>query len=94
MIDGIIDFILLTVIPPIGTLILIISGIAFYQAGSNPEKFKWAKSVLISAIIGLVIVYTSWVIVNSVLNAIGIADWVGFGEGWFQITCDVKYWKN
>lgn len=92
MIDGIIDLILLKIVPPLAAVILIVSGIAFYQAGANPEKLRVARSVLMSTIIGLVIIYTSWVIVNSVLDAVGIANWVGFGEGWFQIACDIKYW--
>jgi len=89
MIDGIIDFVLLKIVPPVATLILIIGGIALYFGGASPEKFNQARSILLSAIIGLVIIYTSWIIVNSTLNAVGIADWVGFGEGWFQISCDI-----
>ena len=89
MIDGIIDFVLLKIVPPVATLILIFGGIALYQAGASPEKFNKARSILLSAIIGLVIIYTSWIVVSSTLNAVGIADWVGFGEGWFQIKCEM-----
>ncbi len=89
MIDGIIDFVLLKIVPPVATLILIFGGIALYQAGASPEKFSKARSILLSAIIGLVIIYTSWIVVNSTLTAVGIADWVGFGEGWFQIKCEM-----
>jgi len=90
MIDGIIDFVLLKVVPPVATLILIFGGVAFYQAGANPEKLSWAKKFLLGAIIGLIIIYLSWIIVNEVLNAVGVADWVGFGEGWFRINCEVE----
>jgi hypothetical protein len=90
LIDGIVDFILLTVVPPIATIILIVAGIAFYQAGASPEKFSWAKSVLTATVIGLVIIYLSWVIINFTLDAVGVADWVGFGEGWFQIKCELS----
>ena len=83
-------FILLKIVPPIGTIMLIFGGIALYQAGASPEKFNKARSILLSAIIGLVIIYTSWIIVNAVLQAVGIADWVGFGEGWFQISCGIS----
>jgi len=89
MLDGIIDFALLKIVPPLAALILIISGIAFYQAGASPEKFRWARSVFLSVIIGLVIIYTSWIVVSAVMDIVGIADWVGFGEGWFQIECEI-----
>jgi len=89
MIDAIIDFILLTVVPPIATIIFIVGGISFYLAGANPGQFEKAKSVLTAAIIGLVIIYTSWIIVNTTLTALGVADWVGFGTGWFEIKCPV-----
>jgi len=91
MIDGIVDFILLKIVPPIATIILMISGIAFYQSLGNPGKFSRAKSIFISVIIGLLIIYASWVIINEVLVKImGIADWVGFGEGWFRINCPIE----
>ena len=89
MIDGIIDFVLLKMVPLIATLILMIGGIALYTAGSSPERFKQAKDILTSVIIGLVIIYTSWIIVSTVLSAVGIASWVGFGSGWFQINCKI-----
>ena len=89
MIDSIIDFILLTIVPPIATIIFIAGGVSFYLAGANPGQFQKAKSVLTAAIIGLVIIYTSWIIVNTTLTAVGVADWVGFGKGWFEIKCPV-----
>jgi len=91
MIDGIVDFVLLKLVPPIATLILIFAGISFYFALGNPEKFRHARSVLLSVVIGLVIIYASWIIINAVMVEImGAADWVGFGEGWFRIDCPIE----
>ena len=91
MIDGIVDFVLLKLVPPIATLILIFAGMSFYFALGNPEKFRHAKSVLLSVIIGLIIIYASWIIINAVMVEImGMADWVGFGEGWFRIDCPIE----
>lgn len=91
MVDGIVDFILLKIVPPIATIMLIFAGMSFYFSLGNPEKFRHARSVLLSAIIGLVIIYASWTIINAVMVEImGTAEWVGFGEGWFRIDCTVK----
>ena len=90
MIDGALDFILLKLIPPIGTLLLIFGGISLYQAGANPERLTWSKKFLTSIIIGLLLIYMSWIIINMVFTAMGVSSWVGFGQGWFQISCEIK----
>ena len=90
MLDGIMDFILLKIVPLIAVLILMIAGIGFYRGGISPETFNWAKSILTSVIIGLVIIYAAWMIISTTLTAVGVADWVGFGEGWFQISCAIE----
>jgi len=88
--DGVIDFVLLQIVPAISTLLFIFAGLSYYQAMGTPEKLTKAKSLLFSVIIGLTIIYASWIIVNTSLSVLGVADWVGFGEGWFQIKCDLK----
>jgi hypothetical protein len=89
MIDGIVDFILLRLVPPVATIVLIAGGVSFYFASGSPERANKAKAILTSAIIGLVIIYTSWIIINEVFNMAGLASWVGFGSGWFQINCKI-----
>jgi len=98
MIDAILDFILLKFIPPLAVLIFIITGIILYQAGSNPEKTKLARTIIVSVSIGLLLIYGGWMIINSVLISIGVADWTGLAddpatpqkEGWFQIRCEIE----
>lgn len=88
--DGVIDFVLLQIVPAISTLLFIFAGLSYYQAMGTPEKLTKAKSLLFSVIIGLTIIYASWIIINTSMDVMGLADWVGFGEGWFQIKCDLK----
>lgn len=88
--DGVIDFVLLQIVPAISTLLFIFAGLSYYQAMGNPEKLTKAKSLLFSVIIGLTVIYASWIIVNTSMSVLGLAEWVGFGEGWFQIKCDLK----
>ncbi|MCD6550260.1 hypothetical protein J7K24_01815 [bacterium] len=89
MIEGAINFILIEIVPVVAVLILVVGGIILYFGGLSPSQLNQARSVLISAIIGLVIIYGAWVIVNTVLITLGIASWVGFGGGWFQIQCEI-----
>jgi hypothetical protein len=90
MVDGIIDLILLKIVPPVATILFLVGGISFYLAAGNPEHLSKAKNIMMSAVIGLVIIYTSWIIINKTLEATGVADWVGFGQGWYQIQCQIE----
>ena len=48
----IIDFILLSIIPPIAILMVVIGGAMFFLAAGNPENINRAKSLLKSVAIG------------------------------------------
>ena len=87
MLNGAINFILLKLIPPIAALIFVIGGIIFYQGGQNQQKAALAKKVLTSAVIGFALIYGSYLIINTLLTQLDVAEWTGLGN-WFQITCD------
>jgi len=96
MTDNILDFLLL---PPdgivfiIAVLMLVVGGVMFFFAGANPNALQTAKRIITSTIIGLVIIYAAFVIVGSILSAIGLADWTTeiyknwWQKGFFQINC-------
>ncbi len=86
MLDDIVDFILLKIVPLVGTIMLVVGGIMFYFAGTSPQSLSRAKSILTSAIIGLVIIYCSWLIVNTILDVLGVAEWTGL-ENWWEFSC-------
>jgi len=91
MIDGIFDFVLTYIVPPIAVLMIVVGGIMFYFAGGNPELLSRGKSLIKSVIIGLFIVYGSFMIVGFLLNVVGAADRNPIKEVWqngvFTINC-------
>jgi hypothetical protein len=89
MLDTIIDFVLFYIIFPLATLLLIIGGGMFVLSAGNPQKINNAKSILFSTIFGLVIIFSSWMLVNTFMTGIGLADWAGGGGGWYRINCPV-----
>jgi hypothetical protein len=89
MMNDILQFVLIIIIPPIATLVFIITGIMFFLAGASPEKSSKGKAILTSAIIGLVLIYGSWLIINTVLTQMGVTQWTGL-TNWFQVTCLLK----
>lgn len=60
-------------------LIFIVGGIMFLISGGNKEKIKNAKNLLIGAVIGLIIIFTSYMIIHFVVTSLGYS-----GGPWFQ----------
>ncbi len=91
MINGILKYILSTIIPPIAVLMIIIGGLMFYLSGGNPNILKKARAVLQGVIIGLFLIYGSYLIIGVVLSVLRVAEWTGLSQ-WaklnpFEINC-------
>ena len=97
MLKGIIDFFLL---PPtgivfiIGILMIVIAGSMFIYgtmiSPGDPKLVSNAQKIITSTIIGLIIVFGSWVFVNAFFLAIGVQTWTGLQGDWFTIQCDIE----
>jgi len=91
LLNNILSFILTCLAPIISGLMLIIGGFYFLAAGASPEKVTQAKSILTATIIGLVIIFASWVFLNSFMTAIGVAEPGDFLQidlrKWWEIKC-------
>lgn len=82
------------IVPTIATLLIAWGGFTFLTAGGNTQSLDKGKRILAAVVIGLVIVYASWLFVNFLFSALGVADWVGvsgFGQGTgpWQIQCGI-----
>ena len=89
MFRNIIDFVLFKLVPPVAVLMLAIGGFLFFFAGGSPGTLARAKSIITSTIIGLVIIFAAWIIINTFFVVIGVADWTNLKEGWFKIDCPI-----
>jgi hypothetical protein len=70
----------------IGSLALaffIYGGIMFMISGGSSEKVTKAKQILIGAVIGLIIVFASYMIINFIFQAMGIKANNWNQSGWF-----------
>jgi hypothetical protein len=88
---GILDFVLKIVII-VAVLMFVISGFMFLFSESVlglPTLLSRAKSIIGTTIWGLVIIFSAWIIVNTIFLLIGVADWTGLREGWFKIECPI-----
>jgi hypothetical protein len=90
MLKGISDFILFTIIPVIAVLLLTIGGVMFLISRGNPNQLSQAKAILTATIVGLVIIFAAWLIVNTLFMSIGLADWTGnLKDRWFEVQCSI-----
>lgn len=84
--NNIVDYILTCLTPITAGLMIIIGGFYLLIAGGSPTLFSKAKSIVTAVVIGLVIIMTSWIFLNTFFTYIGVATWTGLGT-WWQITC-------
>jgi hypothetical protein len=102
LITGIINFFVLPppagfgVVPLIATLLILVGGFYILIAAGRPNLQSQGKSIITAVAIGLLLVYIAWVVVNSILTFLGVAQWTGLTdnketpdiiEGWWQIQC-------
>ena len=87
LINNILNWVLFVIIPIIAPIFIVIGGIYLLIARGDPEMFSKGKNVLTAAVIGLIIVYTAWVLLSTVLTFLGVANWTGLGS-WWQIACN------
>ncbi|UZE93336.1 MAG: pilin [Candidatus Nealsonbacteria bacterium] len=98
LLNNILKFFLTCLVPIVAGLILVIGGMMFMFAYfSEPEMLagekkggpvllSQAKKTITAVVIGVVIIFSSWVFLNAFLGAIGIAKWTGLGT-WWEIKC-------
>jgi len=86
MLDRIIKFLLRYIVPVLGALMIAIGGVMYIIGQGKPEMLSRVKSLFTAIIIGLVIIYGAWLIVNLFLTTIGVAEWTGLGT-WWEIRC-------
>jgi len=90
MLDAILDFVLVNIVIPVAILMIVIAGIMFYLSSGNPANLRTANAIITATITGLFLIFGAWVLVNTFFTVIGVANWEGFGEGWFEIECEIK----
>ena len=64
--------IILGIVGSLALLMFIYGGLMFIISSGNSEKVTKAKEIIIGAVIGLVIVFTSYMIIQFTMDALGI----------------------
>ncbi len=83
--SNIINFISFNLAIPIATLLFITAGIIFLTSGGSEQKVGLARSIFINTVIGLLIIFCSWLLIDTLLKTIATGEISG---AWNQFpTC-------
>lgn len=66
-----IDFLIFTLAMPLAAIIFAWAGFLFITGGADPGKRTKAKGMMLNVVIGLVIALAAWLIVKTILLALG-----------------------
>ena len=80
-------FIVFCLTPPAAVLMILIAAF-FLIFGGNESARTAGKKIFTNTIIGLIIVYASWLIINTIIVTLasGVDGWSP--QNWYSFTCD------
>jgi len=84
---NIVNFILWNIVPPVAALMIAIGGFYFFFAEGKPEGIQKGKEIIKATLIGLVIIFAAWLIVNLFFQIIGVQQWTGLERWWIIEGC-------
>lgn len=93
---NVVDFLLIKIVPAVAVLMIVIGGFMFIMAyfelvpkgeSGGPSLLLKAKSLFTYTALGLIIIYSSWLLINLFFQVIGVANWTGLKQGWWKINC-------
>jgi len=73
MLGKIVDIIVKQIATPLATIAVIVGGILMMVSAGNPNLMSLGKKVFWSAIIGLILAWCSYLIIDTILKAIGVS---------------------
>jgi hypothetical protein len=80
--SNVINFVVFCLTPPAAALMIVISGLILIFGGSEGAR-TYGKKMLTTTVFALVIIYASWLLINTLIQLMG-----GANQGsWYQYQC-------
>lgn len=70
LIKTIIDFLLLDILSPVAIIAILFAGFKYVSAQGNPGEIKKAHDIFYYVVIGMVVAFAAWLIVNTILTTL------------------------
>ena len=79
------DFLVKWIAAPLAVVAISVGAVFMLIGGSSPNLYDTGKKIVRTAIIGLFLVFASWLIIDLILHAVGYSN----ADNWWQlnITC-------
>lgn len=96
---NIVNFLLSDIVPPVAVLMIIIGGFMFIFAHfgaiggeGGPGLILKARKLFLYTVIGIFLIYSSWLIVNLFFQIIRVQEFSGINlkEDWWKISCPIN----
>lgn len=84
--NNIINAVLFVWMPLIIVILVTWGGVLIMVSGQAPQQRLRGRQIIQWALMGYALMLCSWIIVNTFLSIIGVADWSGVGN-WWNPTC-------
>jgi len=85
--NNIIVYLMTCLAPIISGIMLILGGFYLMIAGVDPGKMEQGKQIITAAIVGLIIMFVAWILLNTFFSSLSMAKWTGLGT-WWEFQCD------
>ena len=82
VLHNVIEFAIKTLAPIFVALMIVTGGFYLLTAGPSPGRVARGKELIKWALIGYAIIMLSYIIVNTILQMIGVATWTGLSTWW------------
>lgn len=89
LITNIINRILFVFVPIIAPIFVVLGGLYLLLGRGNPETYDNGKKVLTATVVGLIIVYTAYILISTVLTFFGVLEWTGLASGGWRTICPI-----
>jgi len=80
--NNVISFILLGLAMPFAVIMILWGGILMVTGAGNPGQLEKGKNYLIWAVIGLVVAFAGWIIVDTIIKALTVKSNWGASASW------------
>jgi len=75
--SNIINFISFNLAIPLGAFLFVVAGAIFLVSGGNETRVGLAKTIFTNTVVGLIIIYLSWLFIDTFLKTIAKGTFVG-----------------
>jgi len=75
--SNIINFISFKLAIPLGAFLFVVAGVIFMTSGGSEKNVEWAKTIFTNTVVGLMIIYLSWLFIDTFLKTIAQGSFVG-----------------